>query len=941
MQIKDIKVGKQFILGLAIPMVFLIVLGAVSIMQNYKLHRQAEILYHHPLIVGRAVGMLRSDIYGLHRDMKDLATADNKDLSVEMDWIKWWKKDAAAHIDTINGYYLGPRDDVALLKQNFDSLIYVCNKTVEILVSGNKDEVFSRTKTSGIVTLWVEIVQKNLEVINKFSINKGDELHNQAESTFLSINKQFSLLTALILLVLLIVNFVLYQNIRKPLAVLTDAAKRFHKGDRNARSSYVSENEFGILSDSFNKLTEEALRVETMNVNAVFESSPVPMFVIDATTNIVMTNLAFTLMCGGSESDILQHRPGNALRCFHSYKDPRGCGFSKDCKFCNVRNGVEALIANGGSLKGAELELELTRNGETGKYWMNIGVEPFIMDGHERWCIAMQDVTELKLSQAKILRQITVIESINRIFQEAISSQSEGHLGQVCLAVAEEITGSKFGFLGEVSAVGLLDDISISNPGWKACEMDYTKPPKGLKIHGIYGRVIKDGKGFFTNNPNSHPDSIGLPTGHPPLESFLGVPLIRDGQTTGMIGVGNRDGGYNQEQLEILEAILPAIVEAFSRKRVEVALRLKNLVFDASIAANSVADISGIITEANDSFLRVWGYKGMNEVIGKPLTLFIDDPVEAMTILTVLNNTGEWEGDYTARKKDGSTFIAHGLATVVKDETGKTIGYQSAVIDITRRKQAENEIRLLNETLEERVEERTKQLEAKNKELSFHLREIEQFIYITSHDLSEPLLALSNFTGLIHEEYAGKLDEDGNKSIDFIHHSAIRMQLLLKGVLDYSLLGQDSVRSEINCNKVVSDVLSDLSGSINECNATITVQELPLVNGYATELKLLFWNLISNAIKFGKKDIRPLIKISYERQGNEWVFRIADNGIGIKVHDREKVFIIFKRMVKRDEYEGIGIGLAYCKKIVELHSGKIWVESNITGGSIFRFTIPI
>ena len=150
------------------------------------------------------------------------------------------------------------------------------------------------------------------------------------------------------------------------------------------------------------KRAEEELTAEKANLDAVFESSPVAMFVVDETTDIVMTNRAFTVMCGGNEAEILQHRPGNALRCVHSHKDPRGCGYAKECKFCNVRNGVEGLIAKGGSLHGAELELELTRNEEPKKLWMNIGVEPFIMNGCKRWCIAMDDVTERKVVEERI-----------------------------------------------------------------------------------------------------------------------------------------------------------------------------------------------------------------------------------------------------------------------------------------------------------------------------------------------------------------------------------------------------------------------------------------------------------------------------------------------------------------------------------------------------------
>jgi PAS domain S-box-containing protein len=138
-----------------------------------------------------------------------------------------------------------------------------------------------------------------------------------------------------------------------------------------------------------------------------------------------------------------------------------------------------------------------------------------------------------------------------------------------------------------------------------------------------------------------------------------------------------------------VKSIVVNLSDITGRKQAENTLRHKNFAFDVSIDAKSIADINGIITEANSSFLRAWGYPSMNEVIGKPISFFIEDPDAEIVILTALNNTGEWEGEYTARKKDGSTFIAHGLATVVKDETGKLLAYQSSVIDITKRKQAE------------------------------------------------------------------------------------------------------------------------------------------------------------------------------------------------------------------------------------------------------------
>jgi len=206
--------------------------------------------------------------------------------------------------------------------------------------------------------------------------------------------------------------------------------------------------------------------------------------------------------------------------------------------------------------------------------------------------------------------------------------------------------------------------------------------------------------------------------------------------------------------------------------------------------------------------------------------------------------------------------------------------------------------------------------------------------------LQEPLRTLSAFSQIIKEEYHDKLDEEGNKYLEFIFSSATRMRMLVTGVLDYSLLGQKSIITPVDCNKILSEVLFDMTDSINSSGAKISVQELPVLNGFETELRLLFQNLIHNAIKFRKKDVCPEIKISVESQKNEWVFAIEDNGIGIQEKDIENVFIIFRRTHNRSEYEGSGIGLAHCKKIVELHGGRIWVESIPGKGSTFIFSIP-
>lgn len=239
-------------------------------------------------------------------------------------------------------------------------------------------------------------------------------------------------------------------------------------------------------------------------------------------------------------------------------------------------------------------------------------------------------------------------------------------------------------------------------------------------------------------------------------------------------------------------------------------------------------------------------------------------------------------------------------------------------------------------TVQKNAEE---QLKNQNKILQLQNSELEQFTYITSHDLQEPLHTLISFTELFQEEYFGKVDGNAELYINFMVKSSKRMQELVKGLLDYSRIGREREKTNIDCRQLVNDVIADMTATIVASKAEIIVEDLPFIQGYPIELRLLFQNLLSNALKFIAKDISPKINISAQSRTLYWLFSVQDNGIGIEEKDFEKIFIIFKRLHNRDEYEGTGIGLSHCKKIVALHGGTIWVE-NYGKGSVFYFTIP-
>jgi signal transduction histidine kinase len=231
-------------------------------------------------------------------------------------------------------------------------------------------------------------------------------------------------------------------------------------------------------------------------------------------------------------------------------------------------------------------------------------------------------------------------------------------------------------------------------------------------------------------------------------------------------------------------------------------------------------------------------------------------------------------------------------------------------------------------------------LAIKNKELERKNKELEEFAFVASHDLQEPLRTTSSYVELLQQQYKGNLDKKADKYLSYISQASDRMQLLVSDLLEYSRIGNKKELKQIDCNKVLSETLADLNVAINETSAEITVGHLPVICGYPTEINQLFQNLISNSIKFRKKDIPPSITICGWDYKDHWQFAFSDNGIGIAKHHFERIFTIFQRLHTRNQYHGSGIGLAHCKKIVGLHKGKIWLESTPGEGTTFYFTIP-
>jgi signal transduction histidine kinase len=249
------------------------------------------------------------------------------------------------------------------------------------------------------------------------------------------------------------------------------------------------------------------------------------------------------------------------------------------------------------------------------------------------------------------------------------------------------------------------------------------------------------------------------------------------------------------------------------------------------------------------------------------------------------------------------------------------------------RKKIESELQKYKSNLEDKVKERTKELEQSNKEL-------QQFAYVASHDLREPLRMISSFLQLLERRYNEQLDEDANEFIEFAVDGAKRLDSMIKDLLEYSRVANKKRKFiDVDLNEVLKQTNLNLKLAIDDNNAEIIASQLPTLSGDEQLLIQLFQNLISNSIKYRSKE-NPIIQISVNNELNQFIFSFEDNGIGISTKHLERIFTIFQRLHTREEYEGTGIGLAIAQKIVQQHGGQIWAESEPGKGTVIYFTIP-
>lgn len=559
---------------------------------------------------------------------------------------------------------------------------------------------------------------------------------------------------------------------------------------------------------------------------------------------------------------------------------------------------------------------------------------------------AMRETIELVNKQLKEFRQIVDHreDSLQRTLNDLQKRQAEisamleaskavheyhdfERSAKAIFDICKNLIGATSGYIALLSTDGTENEVLFLDSGELPCTVD---PKLPMPVRGLRAEAYHKTKAVYHNNFPKSKFIKFMPSGHVRLNNVLFAPMTIKEKTIGILGLANKPEDFTENDARMATAFGELAAVALMNKWAEEAL------IEERDRAKNYLDIAGVIIVIIDSDQKVslinkkgcgiLGYEE-KEIIGENwFDTFIPkrkrDEVKAAFKKLMdgeIKPVEYFENPILTKDKEERIIAWHNI--FLRDEDSKIIATLSSGEDITERKKTDDKLRRL-----------TSELKRSNADL-------QQFAYTASHDLQEPLRVVAGFVRLLEKRYKDKLDEKAHEFIDYTVDGVTRMQMLIKDLLAYSQVStKGHIFKTTNCSVALEEAIWNLHTAIEVSSTEITYDLLPTVIGDYSQLIRLFQNLIGNAIKF--RGSEPLkIHISAEQKENEWVFSVKDNGIGIDPKFFDRIFVIFQRLHTRDEYDGTGIGLSICKKIVERHGGKIWVESEHGKGSTFYFSL--
>jgi PAS domain S-box-containing protein len=539
------------------------------------------------------------------------------------------------------------------------------------------------------------------------------------------------------------------------------------------------------------------------------------------------------------------------------------------------------------------------------------------------------DITERKWAEETIRLNEARLESLFKISQYKATDVRD--LLKFVLEEAIRLTGSKLGYIYHYNEQRR--EFTLNN--WssnvmKECTIAEPQAIYQLDKTGIWGEAVRQGRPIIINNSHA-PDPLkkGYPDGHALLSKYMTIPVIIDDAIVGVIGLANKSDDYDEADVRQLTLLMDSAWKIVDRRQMEKALRTISDRYRSFIELTGelgwTTNADGEVVEDMPSW-RIYTSQTYEEIKGWGWSkaLHPDDLEHTLQIWkTSVMEKSAYETEYRIRRYDGiyRHFMVRGIPVLNKD--GNIREWVGTCIDITERKAAEEAIKTVNQKLQAAY------------------KEMESFSYSISHDLRAPLRHMSGFAELLIQRQEGQLDEKSHHYASMIVSASKKMGMLIDDLLAFSKMGRMEMKQRnVNLNDIVREAIQDIHDETKGRDIVWRIDELPDVYGDQSLLKLVFDNLISNAVKYTRTRPQAEIRIGCKDEGSEIICSVKDNGVGFDMKYADRLFEVFQRLHAEEEFEGTGIGLANVQRIISRHGGRTWADGAVGQGAIFYFTLP-